>query len=159
MELDEYLLRLEAAKVFSQIRKDIDRNVTVLKTLTPNTFGKRRIKDTFKENVELVVDGSPESRVLMPLVEKLGSDDSVLNILILACFTLSKTIYTHLRKYNLTEVFAEFLTRIIYDVPLAEDIKDVYRKNNSETSNKLLGWFSLLCSYLYGLEANVFRCR
>jgi hypothetical protein len=96
--LDVYLLRLEAAKSFSHIRKDIDRNITALKALTPDAFGRRRTKDTFKENVELVVNGAPESRVLMPLVEKLGSDNSVINIFILACFTLSRTTYTLLDK-------------------------------------------------------------
>jgi hypothetical protein len=149
VELNVYLSRLEAAKVFCQIRKDIDRNITALKTLTPNAFGKRRTKDTFKENVELVVNGAPESRVLMPLVEQLGSDDSVINILLLACFTLSKTTCTQLEKHNLTEVFAEFLTCIVDDCTIfpsmrakfIDIIKEVCRKNHNETSNKLLGWF------------------
>ncbi|KAL2128422.1 hypothetical protein VTI74DRAFT_9208 [Chaetomium olivicolor] len=147
VELDVYLSRLEAAKFFSQIRKDIDRNITVLKTLTPNAFGKRRTKDTFKENVEGVVNGETESRALMPLVEQLGSDDSIINILLLACFTLSKTTCKQLEKHNLTEVFAEFLTCIVDDcivfssmrAKFIDIIKDVCRKNNNETSNKLLG--------------------
>ena len=153
VELDVYLSKLEAANVFSRIRKEIDRNVTALKTLTPREFGKRRTMNTFRDNVELVVNGTPESRVLMPLVEKLGSSDSVINILILACFTLSKTTYKHLTEHNLTDVFAEFLTCIINDCTIfssmretfIEVIKDVCQKNNGETSNKLLGLFCLLC--------------
>jgi hypothetical protein len=149
--LDVYLSRLEAAKFFSQIRKDIDRNITTLKTLTPHAFGKRRTKDTFKENVELVVNGARESRVLMPLVGKLGSDDSVINIFVLACFTLSKTTYTSLDRHNLAGVFAEFLTCVVDDCTifpglrekLIEVIEDVCRKNENETSDKLLGLFSL----------------
>ncbi|KAK4182556.1 hypothetical protein QBC35DRAFT_157700 [Podospora australis] len=73
--LDAHLLRLQADTIFSHIRRDIERNITTLKTLTPNSFGKRRSKDSFKDNVELVVNGAPESGAFMPLVEKLGSDD------------------------------------------------------------------------------------
>jgi hypothetical protein len=147
--LDEHLHRLEAAKAFTYIRKDIDRNITTLRTMTPSTFTKRR--NAFKENVELVVNGAPGSRVLIPFVEKLGSNDSNINIFILVCFTLSRTTYTKLETHNLTEVFAELLTHIVDDCTIFSNlkakfiniIKDICRKNNNETSNKILGLFSL----------------
>jgi hypothetical protein len=148
--LDEHLHRLEAAKAFTYIRKDIDRNITTLRTMTPSTFTKRR-NNAFKENVELVVNGAPGSRVLIPFVEKLGSNDSDINIFILVCFTLSGTTYTKLETHNLTEVFAELLTHIVDDCTIFSNlrakfiniIKDICRKNNNETSNKILGLFSL----------------
>ena len=130
--------------------------MTLLRTLTLKEFGKRRTRDTFKENIELAVNGSPESRVLIPLVERLISDDSVLNILILAYFMLSKTIYARLSSHKLTEAFTDFLTRIVRICTIfssirekfIKDIKDICQRNNNETSNKLLG-LSLLCLYLY----------
>ncbi|KAK4172703.1 hypothetical protein QBC36DRAFT_337284 [Triangularia setosa] len=144
VELDVHLLRLEAAKTFTQIRRDVERNITTLKTLTPNSFGKRRSKDSFKDNVELVVN---ESGALMPLVEKLGSDEPSINILILACFTLCKTTHANLEKHNLTNVFVEFLACVVNDCTIfpsmrekfIELIKDVCRKKNNITSGKLLG--------------------
>ncbi|KAK4187441.1 hypothetical protein QBC35DRAFT_552113, partial [Podospora australis] len=143
VDLDVHLLRLEAANTFSQIRRDVERNITTLKTLTPNSFGKRRSKDSFKDNVELVVNGAPESGALMPLVEKLGSDEPSINILILACFTLSKTTHANLEKHNLTNVFVEFLACVVNDCTIFPSMREKFIEH-ATVRGKVFGRMQLI---------------
>lgn len=148
-ELDTHLSKLEAARAFAQLRKDIDRNITTLKTLTLAAFGKRRTKNTFKENVELVVKEERGGRVLSPLFDMrtMRTDDNTINLFILGCFTLSKTAYANLDKNRLTDVFADFFIRVVDDYVIfaelrerfIEIIKTICQENAKDTSRTLLG--------------------
>lgn len=167
VEHKEHFSKLEAANIFSQVRKDLVRNANTLETLKPGDFARRRTKHLFKENVTLVMKGEPGSRIILPLVDKLSDSEnnSVLNIFILACFTVTKTTRANIEKSKLTDVFADFLLRIFNDCAIFSDmrkiliniIKDVCQENNSnETSKRLLGTFSIFSVYT---SANILRCR
>ncbi|KAL7794234.1 hypothetical protein V8C37DRAFT_72717 [Trichoderma ceciliae] len=125
MELGAYMLRLEAAKAFVLIRRDVDRNKTTLKTLTARAFEKRRTKNTFKENVEQAAeDGS--SSILHSLVGAMMPGDGFTNVFILACFTLSTSTLASIEKYHLKAVFIECLLQAGQDCIIFPELRDKF---------------------------------
>ncbi|KAK5999026.1 hypothetical protein PT974_01413 [Cladobotryum mycophilum] len=146
-ELDAYMVRLEAAKAFAILRRDIDRNLITLKTLTLNAFGKRRTKDTFRRNVEQAVTGGQRCAIFTPLIDTAGSTcESSVNLFILSCFTLSHTAHTSVEKHNLTSIFVEFLACVVRDCVIFPEmrnkfvaiIREVCEQNPSNTGKALV---------------------
>jgi len=150
-DLSIYLKKLDAAQAFCQIRRDIDRKATSLKTLTPALFSKHRKADQFRRNVELAVKGDRRGQVLSDLILKsmVIRTDHFLNFFILGCFTLTEATYKKLEDNGLVDNFAEFYLHVIkeFDIypklreKLLDIMMDTCKKNTSKTSNVLLGMY------------------
>ncbi|KAK7398730.1 hypothetical protein QQX98_011892 [Neonectria punicea] len=143
---DEHQSKLSAANAFGQLRRELDRNKTVLKTLTTRQYSKRRT-NLFSDNLVKLVNGEKESLALLPL---LRADPANLEVsidqLILALFTLTKTAFENMEKNGFVDIFAALFSRVVGNCTIFPEmrakfidiINDVCYENSTENGRLLL---------------------
>lgn len=145
---DQHQLKLSAANAFSKVRKELDRNNTILKTLTVRQFSKRKTNNQFKDNVTKLVQKDEKSRAIWPLLfaDSLDHKDSI-DQLILVLFTLTDTLWNNIKDNSLVNIFAGLFSRVVGDVDIFPEmrakfvdiIKHICHKNMTENGQILLG--------------------
>ncbi|KAH7201158.1 hypothetical protein DER44DRAFT_748304 [Fusarium oxysporum] len=145
---DQHQSKLSAANAFSKVRKALDRNNTILKTLTVRQFSKRKTNKHFIDNVTKLVQKDEKSRAIWPLLyaDSLDRNNSI-DQLILVLFTLTDTLWNDIKDNSLVNIFAELYSRVVGDVnifpetraKLVDIIKDICHKNMTEDGQILLG--------------------
>ncbi|RMJ05318.1 hypothetical protein CDV36_014000 [Fusarium kuroshium] len=117
--------KLEAAQVFSQLRRDLDLTKTVLKTLTATRFSKRRLKDTLRNNLKKLVNGDKESQAISHLLHDDTVDPEVLiDRLIIVLSTFTKTTIQNIERVGLVDIFASLFSRVIGDCEIYPELRD-----------------------------------
>ncbi|KAK2035764.1 hypothetical protein LZ31DRAFT_322504 [Colletotrichum somersetense] len=120
--LHEHQEKLQAAGAFSQIRKELERNQTTLRTLTDRNFKRRPI--LFEKNAEQLVREDEVSLILLPLVKICSSQiDKPINWLLLALFSLTETAVASITKHGLSEVYAALFPRALKDCIIFEETR------------------------------------
>lgn len=146
----EYHLKLDAANTFGRIRKDLDKNKTLLETFTLRQFRQRKNKDQFQKNVTSLVNGDIQN--FPPLLQTDTRDDSLspeclFNKLILAFFSLTETNVAGIKKHGLMKIFPALFFRVVGDCYIynelrnefVEIIEDVCNTSQTETAKALSG--------------------
>ncbi|SCO12722.1 uncharacterized protein FFE2_12671 [Fusarium fujikuroi] len=145
---DQHQLKLNAANAFSKVRKALDRNNTILRTLTVRQFSRRKTNKYFIDNVTKLVQKDDKSRAIWPLIyaDSLNRNNSI-DQLILVLFTLTDTLWKDIKDNSLVNIFAELYSRVVGNVEifpemrakLVDIIKDICHKNMTEDGQNLLG--------------------
>lgn len=129
---DEYQLMLNAATAFGRIRKDLDRNITLLKTFTARQFIQRKNHHLFRENVERLVNDDGEGSPVFPLLFRSQISDGVpnptatINQLILALFSLTPTNLDLIKRHGLVETFPALFRRVVRDCFVFIDVRQKF---------------------------------
>lgn len=155
------LERLQAAELFYQIRKEIERNKTRLASLTAANFRKGSSK--FREHIEEVVTNSSvceRRNLVLPLIPN-GATQANVQQFIVANLSLSKAHCSNLAKANMTKIFPQLFVAVVGAIVIPSEttttiltlIKEVCTKTESDFSRTVLGRF-LLLSYA---SANNYR--
>lgn len=154
--LNVHLERLQAAELFYQIRKEIERNKTRLASLTATNFKKGASK--FREHIEEIVAASDvcERRdLILPLVQDKVTRENVQQFIV-ANLSLSKAYCSNLSKANMTKIFPQLFVAVVGIIAIPSEtmeailstIKEICTKSESTFSTIVLGQFlpSLLAS-------------
>lgn len=148
---DQYQSKLEAAKVFSQLRRDLDLSKADLATLTTKRFNKRRTKGTFRDNLTKLVNGDKESQAISGLIHDDTVDPEILiNRLIVVLFTLTKTAVENIEKTGLVDIFAPLFSRVVGDCDIYAELRDTFiaiihdvcSQNTTENGQLLMSQYS-----------------
>ncbi|KAK1713389.1 uncharacterized protein BDZ83DRAFT_656292 [Colletotrichum acutatum] len=124
--LSTHQKRLQAATAFATLRGGIERNKTLLSTLTKRNAQRRR-RDYFETNAKELVQSGDVSQILSPLVKLCSSHpERPIDWLLLALYSLTETCITNIKEQDLFDVFVELFPRAIGECSIFQETREMF---------------------------------